>query len=254
MSLIKTPKEIKILREGGKILSKILALLASQVVPEISTGDLDKLALREIREAGASPAFLGYRNMPQGPAFPAALCTSINEEIVHSIPRKERVLKAGNIIGLDLGIKYHGLYTDAAISVAVGKISAQAQKLITATSDALWAGIAEVKPGNTIGDIGFAIESTAKAAGFSVVRDLVGHGVGHEVHEKPDVPNYGKKGTLEKLRIGMVLAIEPMLTTGSHHIKFLDDGWTVATLDGSLAAHFEHTVAVTEKGSRVLTE
>ncbi len=254
MSLIKTPSEIKILQKGGKILGKILALLASRVKPGISTLDLDLIARAEIKKAGAKAAFPGYRIGPHVPPFPAALCTSIDDEVVHGIPRAARILQEGQIIGLDLGIKYQGLYTDAAVTVPVNKVSRQAAKLIEITREALGVGIAQVKPGNSIGDIAHAIEQTAKEAGFGVIRDLVGHGVGHRIHEKPMVPNYGRAGTLEKLRVGMVLAIEPMFTAGNHQIRFLDDGWSVVTADGSISAHFEHTVAVTEDGHVVLTE
>ncbi len=254
MALIKTPQEIKILREGGRILAGILALLAEAVRPGISTLELDSLARTAIAKAGAEAAFPGYQTHADAPPFPAALCTSINEEIVHCIPNDKRILEEGQIIGLDLGIKYRGLFTDAAITVAVGEVSEETQRLIAVTQQALRAGIKEVKPGKTVGDIAVAIEQTAKQAGFGVVRDLVGHGVGHAVHEPPNVPNYGQPGTLETLRVGMVLAIEPMFTLGTHLVKFLDDGWTVVTADGSLSAHFEHTVAVTEHGSLVLTE
>lgn len=254
MALIKTPQEIKILREGGRILARILALLAEAVRPGISTLELDTLARTAIEKAGAEAAFPGYQTHAEAPPFPAALCTSINEEIVHCIPKESRILEEGQIIGLDLGIKYRGLFTDAAVTVAVGEASEEAQNLIAVTKQALREGIKEARPGKTIGDIAAAIEQTAKQAGFGVVRDLVGHGVGHAIHEPPNVPNYGRPGTLETLRVGMVLAIEPMFTAGTHLIKFLDDGWTVVTADGSLSAHFEHTVAVTEHGSLVLTE
>lgn len=253
MALIKTPQEIKILQEGGKILSQILALLTTCVKPGISTWDLEMLARKEIKKAGAEAAFAGYRASRRALPFPAALCTSIDAEIVHCVPKKDRFLAEGQIIGLDLGIKYKGLFTDAAVTVPVGKISRECKKLLAVTRKALAAGIREAKPGKTIGDIAFAIEATAQAAGLGIVRDLAGHGVGHAVHEEPSVPNFGKKGTLAKLRVGMVLAIEPMLTLGSHQIRILDDGWTVMTEDGSLAAHFEHTVAITAHGALVLT-
>lgn len=251
---MKTQAEIAILREGGKILAQVLQNLVQQVRPGISTQDLENIAQKIIRESGAEPAFPGYRIDQSVPPFPAALCTSINNEIVHGIPKKDRSLKDGDIIGLDLGIKYRGLYTDAAVTVAVGNVSVKAQGLIDAAREALEAGIAEVKPGNTIGDIAHAIQSVARIRGVSAVRDLVGHGVGHAIHEKPYVPNYGKKRSLEMLKTGMVLAIEPMFTAGDWRIKFLSDGWTVVTADGSLAAHFEHTVAVTAQGHAVLTE
>lgn len=253
MALTKTPEEIKILGEGGKILGKILALLAKNVRPGISTLDLDTLARQEIKKAGAIAAFPGYQIAHDSPPYPAALCTSIDDEVVHCIPRESRILQEGQIIGLDLGIKYQGLYTDAARTVAVGKVSDTSRKLVEVTRQALQQGITKVKPGRTIGDVAHAIEQTAKAAGFGVIRDLVGHGVGHSIHEPPQVPNYGRPGTLGKLVPGMVIAIEPMFTTGGHQIRFLDDGWTVVTADGSLSAHFEDTVVVTPTGCRVLT-
>ena len=254
MALVKTGKEIEVLREGGRILWNILRKVGQAVRPGVSTFDLDLIARQEIKKAGVEAAFPGYRIGPKYPPFPAALCASINSEIVHGIPKKDRVLKEGDIVGLDLGIKFRGLYTDAAITVPVGKIDEKSQKLISATAAALEAGIEAAAPGNTIGDIGHAIESAAKTAGLGVVRDLVGHGVGHAIHEPPNIPNYGRPGTLEELKKGMVIAIEPMFTLGARQIVLLDDGWTMVTEDGSRAAHFEKTVAVTEKGHLVLTE
>lgn len=254
MSLIKTSAEIKILREGGKILAEILAHLSSEVQEGISTLELDRLAREEIAKHQVQPAFEGYQISPSMPAYPGVLCTSINDEIVHGIPSPERILKAGQIIGLDFGIIHQGLYTDAAVTVGVGKISTEAQGLLDHTRQALRDGIAEVRPGNTIGDIASAIQDVARKNKYGVVRDLIGHGVGHKLHEKPDVPNYGKPGTLEKLLPGMVIAIEPMFTLGDYRIKVEDDFWTITTADQSLAAHFEHSVAVTESGYLVLTE
>ena len=254
MSLIKTPQEIETLKQGGAILAAILQTAAAAVRPGVSTWDLDQIAREEIKKAGVKSAFEGYRMSRDYPVYPGVICASVDHEVVHGIPRKDRVLQEGQIIGLDFGIIYKGLYTDAAITVAVGKISAEHQKLINATHEALQAGIEQVRPGNHIGDIAAAVAAVAKKAGLGVVRDLIGHGVGHALHEKPDVPNLGKPGTLEELKPGMVIAIEPMFTTGDWRGKFLDDGWTVATSDGGLAAHFEHSVAVTESGHLVLTE
>ena len=245
---------MEIMAEGGQILAAILRKVAGAVRPGISTLELDNLAREELNKAGVKSAFEGYRMGGDGPAYPAVICTSINDEVVHGIPRADEILKEGQIIGLDFGVIHKGLYTDAALTVAVGKIDSEDARLLKVTKQALQAGIDQVKAGNTIGDVAFAIESAAKAAGFSVVRDLIGHGVGHELHEKPDVPNYGRPGTLEKLQPGMVIAIEPMFTRGGWRIKFADDQWTVKTADNSHAAHFEHTMAVTDSGHRVLTE
>lgn len=253
MALIKTDKEIEILHEGGRILWRVLQAVAGTAKKGISTWDLDKLAREEIKKTDAEPAFPGYKIGKSIPAYPAVLCTSINDEIVHGIPDKKRILKSGDIIGLDLGIKYKGLYTDAAVTVAVGEISANAKRLVSAAKLALEKGIEQVRPGNTLGDVGAAIEAVARKEKLGVIRDLVGHGVGHAIHEPPNVPNYGKPGTLEKLVPGMVIAIEPMFTLGGHEIALLDDGWTMVTADGSLAAHFEKTVAVTESGCLVVT-
>lgn len=246
-------KEIEDLAAGGKILGTILEILAKAVRPGISTLDLDKLARSEIQKAGAEAAFPGYRISPDDIAYPAALCVSVDDEIVHGIPRADRILREGEIVGLDLGIKYRGLYTDAARTVAVGRISREKQKLIEATKRALDEGIAAIAPCRTIGDVAAAIESVGRKNRLGVVRDLVGHGVGHAIHEPPNVPNYGKPGSLEKLLSGMVLAIEPMFTSRGHRINFLEDGWTVVTADGSIAAHFEDTIVVTGKGAEILT-
>lgn len=248
MALIKTVREMELLREGGKILAEILRKLTDKVKVGVSTQSLEDEARRLISQAGASPAFLGYKG------FSSALCASLNEEIVHAPAGKDRELKDGDILSLDLGIKYKGLFTDAAVTMPVGQISAEAQKLIRATREALAQGIAQVRPGNTIGDIASAIEQVGKRYGLGVIRELVGHGVGHDVHEAPEIPNYGKPGTLQKLQAGMVLAIEPMLALGDWRIKTLPDKWTIATRDGSLSAHFEHTVAVTKSGYLVLTD
>lgn len=253
MSQIKSEKEIEALKEGGKILSGILQKAVNVVKSGISTWELDQIARQEIEKARALPAFLGYTIAADVPPYPAALCTSINNEVVHGIPSKQRVLKGGDIIGLDLGIKYKGLYTDMAVTVGVGKISPKAKQLIEASRAALEAGIERVREGNTIGDIAEAVQTVAEAHGLGIIRDLGGHGVGHAVHEDPFVPNFGRRGTLQKLKTGMVLAIEPMFTTGESRINFLEDAWTVVTADGSLAAHFEHTVAVTEEGALILT-
>jgi len=247
MITIKTAEEIEILKQGGAILAKVLKQVSKAVKPGISTLELDQLTERLIRENGGKPSFKGYRG------YPATLCTSINEQVVHGIPRADRILKQGDIIGLDAGTEYKGLFTDMSITVGVSKISRQAKKLIKATRKALDIGIKQIAPGKCIGDIGFAIQKFVESHGFSVVRQLAGHGVGKAVHEDPLVPNYGKQGEGEILKPGMVLALEPMITTGDWRVITLEDGWTVETADGSLSAHFEQTVVVTENGAEILT-
>lgn len=254
MSLLKTPEEIEKLQAGGQILARILSAITQKVRPGISTYDLEEFARAEIKKAGAAAAFLGYGGGQGRKPYPAALCTSINNEVVHCIPRKKRILQNGDLIGLDLGLKHEGLFTDAAITVPVGHISNDALRLVNATKEALVQGVRQVKPGNHIGDIAAAIEAVARRERLGVIRALVGHGVGHAVHEGPAVPNFGQPGTLQKLKAGMVLAIEPMFTLGDYKINFLEDGWGVVTADGSLAAHFEHTIAVTRDGHIILTK
>ena len=249
--LIKTEDEMEIIAEGGKILRDILYKTAELAVPGVSTSDLNKYAEDQIYKAGGQPSFKNYG--PKKNPFPAGLCTSVNSEVVHGIPSHDVILKNGDIVGLDIGMKYKGLYTDTAITVSVGKISDIAKKLIEATKKSLSAAIAQAKPGNKIGDIAFATQSTAEAAGFNVVRDLVGHGVGYDVHEDPNVPCYGKKGQGIVLKEGMVLAIEPMLCEHEYFLKVDNDGWTIRTADGGLSAHFEHTIAITKNGARILT-
>lgn len=248
---IKTKEEIEIIAEGGALLHEILRNTAKLVKPGVSTLELSDFADAAIRKVGGVPSFIGYgdRHNP----FPAALCTSPNDVVVHGIPSKREVLQAGDIVGLDIGMIYKELFTDTAITVPVGAVDAKTQKLIDVTKKSLELGIAQAVPGNRMGDIGHAIQRYAEDNGFSVVRDLVGHGVGYGVHEDPQVPNYGKPGTGARLMEGMVLALEPMLCTGGHHIYFDDDEWTIRTEDGSLSAHFEHTIAITKNGPKVLT-
>ncbi len=255
MIRLKTPEEIEILREGGKRHAFILKELSSKVKPGISTGFLEDEAQRLIREGGDEPAFLGYRPAGARRKFPASLCVSINDEIVHGIPNeRERIIKEGDIVSLDLGVVHKGLITDAAVTVPAGKIDETSKKLIETTRKALEAGIKAAKLGGTIGDIGAAISRVATPSGFSIAEDLVGHGVGFEVHEDPYVPNFGTKGEGEDLVAGMVLALEPMLNVGTSKIKVLEDGYTIKTRDGSRSAHFEHTIAITEKGTIIITE
>ena len=251
---LKTAQEIKILREGGKRHAEILSLLARQVKPGISALILEEEALRLIKERGDKPAHLNYRPRGAKRPFPAALCVSVNDEIVHGIPNEaEKILNQGDIVSLDLSLTHEGLVTDAAITVACGAIDDESQKLLDVTQKALYAGIQAAKPGNTIGDIGEAISNTIEPSGFSIADDLVGHGVGFEIHEEPYVPNFGVGGKGEKLVPGLVIAIEPMVNMGSSAIKDSSDGYTIRTRDGSRSAHFEHTVAITEKGNIILT-
>lgn len=248
---VKTAREIETIAEGGKILGEILRKVALVARPGVSTGRLSEFAESEITRAGGAPSFIGYGDKKN--PYPAGLCTSLNDVVVHGVPSRKEILKEGDIIGLDIGMKYKGLFTDTALTVGVGQISQTAQKLIKTTKLALEKAIVQAKAGNRIGDISHVIQRTAEAEGFQVVRDLVGHGVGYAVHEDPAVPCFGRLGTGEKLEAGMVLAIEPMVVAGSYEIYFDSDGWTIHTKDGGLAAHFEHTVAITANGSRVLT-
>jgi len=251
---LKTTEEIEILKEGGRRHAEILSTLVSKVLPGISVLSLEEEALRLIRERGDEPAFLGYK--PQGTRrkFPAALCVSINDEIVHGIPNEEeKILREGDIVSFDLGLLHRGLITDAAVTVPVGSIDEQSRKLIETTRTALKRGIEAAQVGKNIGDIGAAISKSVRPTGFSLADDLVGHGVGYSVHEDPFVPNFGIKGRGEKLVPGLVLAIEPMVNVGSSAIKVLSDGYTIKTRDGSRSAHFEHTIAITEKGTIILT-
>lgn len=244
---IKSPKEIAVIREAGAIVAETLKLLAEAAVPGVSTKELDAIAEKNIRKHKAKPAFLDYRG------YPAALCASINEEVVHGIPSSGRKLKEGDILGMDLGAIINGFYGDAAMTVAVGKISKEAQRLLKVTESALEKGIAEMRPENRLGDIGAAIQRVAEDAGYSVVREFVGHGIGRALHEDPAVPNHGNRGTGMRLREGMVIALEPMINVGTHEVRVLEDQWTAVTADGKLSAHFEHTVVITGKGPEILT-
>ena len=245
---LKSDREIELMAEGGRILGQTLAKLRDSVKAGMSTADLDAIGDAFIRShAGATPAFKGLYG------FPGSICTSINEEIVHGIPSKKRILKDGDIISVDVGVGFKGFFTDAAITVPVGAVDAQTKRLLTVTQESLEAGVAAAKLGNHIGDIGAAVQAVVEAAGFSVVRDLVGHGIGVEFHEEPQVPNYGKAKRREKLVAGLTIAIEPMVNVGDPGTRTLGDRWTIVTADGSKSAHFEHTVAITEAGPRVLT-
>lgn len=253
----KTEDEIAVMREGGKIHAKILKEVAKKVKPGVKTSELNNYAERLIDEAGCTASFLGYQPDGTDGPFPAALCVSINEEIVHGIPngKESQILFEGDIVSLDLGVTYQGFVTDSAVTVPVGKISEEAKKLMIATKEALDKGIAAMRPKGHIGDIGAAVMEVAKRHGFGVIEGLSGHGVGYSVHEEPFVPNRAKKGEGPELHEGLVIAIEPMLSLGSRDIKLLSNNWTFITRDKSLSAHFEHTVAVGYDGKvEVLTK
>lgn len=250
--IIKTKEQIEIIREGGKILAEVLRKVSKKVAPGISTYELDKYAHDLIKKSGGSPAFLHYRPEGASKTYPASLCTSVNNEIVHGIPLKIRILKEGDTISLDLGLKYKGLFTDHAVTVAVGKISKKDQDLLDKTKKALEIGIMAAQGGATVGDIGHAIESFVNRK-YGIVRELSGHGVGVKIHEDPYVPNYGKAGKGQKLIPGMIIAIEPMLNIGKDHIVSANDNWTIKTADGSRSAHFEHTILITESDAEILT-
>jgi methionyl aminopeptidase len=248
MITIKSPREIETMARAGRIVGETLALMRKTVAPGKSTLDLDQVAEEFIRShAGATPSFKGLYN------YPKSLCTSINEEIVHGIPSAKRILREGNIVSIDVGVKLDNLHADAAITVPVGEVSPEANRLLEMTQQSLAAGIAQARIGNHVGDIGFAVQQVAEAAGFGVVRELVGHGIGTQFHEEPQVPNHGHPKRGPRLLEGMTIAIEPMITAGHYGTRTLGDKWTVVTTDGSLAAHFEHTVAITKDGPRILT-
>ena len=253
MTILKNIEDINKLREGGKIIASVLREAASRALPGVKTIELDKLAEKMIREAGGRPSFKNYKTADDKIPYPASLCVSINEEVVHGIPGK-RVLMDGDIVSLDLGMEYKGFYTDAAVTVFVGNISEQAKKLIETTKEALNLGIMAVKNGAFTGDVGYAIQSFAEKNGFNVVRKLVGHGLGRKAHESPEIPNFGVKGKWEILREGEVIAIEPMITAGRHDIYLDKNWWTWKTKDGSLSAHFEHTIIVTKDGAEIITK
>ena len=248
MITIKSAKEIETMAAAGRIVADTLALVARQVRPGISTEQLDRLAEDFIRShPGAKPSFKGLYD------FPATLCTSINNEVVHGIPSARRVLREGDLVSVDVGVWLNGLHADSAATFPVGNVSAEAERLLKVTQEALAAGIAQARAGNHVGDIGYAVQAVAEKAGYSVVRELVGHGIGSSFHEEPQVPNYGKPKRGPRLTAGMTIAIEPMVNAGGPEIRTLDDKWTVVTEDGSLSAHFEHTVAIADSDPRVLT-
>lgn len=245
---IKTAEEIRNMRQSGQMLGKVLNILRQKLEPGMSTKDLSKIAKQELQLLGGRPAFLGYQG------FPDVLCVSINDEIVHGIPSADKIIEDGDIVSMDFGVIYGGMITDAAISVIAGKAKQGEVELLKTTERSLRAGIGVVQDGVRIGDIGSAVEAVLSKAKYGIVQDLVGHGVGHELHEDPNIPNYGSKGTGDELKAGMTIAIEPMATLGGYQVYVGEDRWTVKSHDGSRAAHFEHTVLVTEDGHEVLTE
>lgn len=253
MAKFKTKEEIADLRISGQRLAFVLQEVKKAVKPGVSTLELDTLAEKLIRDGGDTPPFKNYTPHGARSPFPAALCVSVNDEIVHGIPNKERILNEGDIVSLDLGVSHNGMITDAALTVAVGEVSLEIEGLISDTERSLYEGIKAAKVGGRIGDISAAIERVGNKGGYGVVRELGGHGVGHAVHEEPYVPNYGAKGTGPLLKPGMVLAIEPMFMLGNEDIRLMPDGYTIVTHDGSLSAHFEHTIVVTLGGVEILT-
>ena len=254
---IKKKSEIEALRESGKILAEAMNLAIERAkkakTEVITTMELDEIAEKYIRDKGATPAFLHYSDGGSEP-FPGSLCISINDEIVHGIPKKDRVIKEGDLVSLDLGVEYKGMYTDAAATIMIGKVSDQARKITEVTKKSLGVGIAKLRDGARLGDYGFAVDEFATKNGFVTVKGLVGHGVGYAVHEPPQIPNYGEKNTGFKIKEGMVLALEPMLAVGDDRIALGEDEFAFVTYDGSLSAHFEHTVVITKKGCEIVTD
>jgi len=239
--------ELERMREAGRLVGEVLTELTAKVAPGVSTAELDELAEKRIRQAGATPAFKGYHG------YPATICASINDEVIHGIPSGRRVLAEGDIISIDVGASLEGYFGDSAVTLPVGQVSEQAATLLRVTEESLYRAIERVRPGSRVSDIGHAVQKHVEAFGFSVVREFVGHGIGQKMHEEPQVPNYGEPGRGPRLSEGMVLAIEPMVNAGKPTVKVLADGWTAVTRDGSLSAHFEHTVAVMAGEPWILT-
>ncbi len=248
MVILKRPEEIELLRACNRVVAEILSELKKAVKPGITTGELDRCAEEWCHRKSVKPAFKGYMG------YPHSLCTSVNDEVVHGMPSNKRVLVEGDIISLDFGVYREGYYGDAAVTVPVGKISSKAAKLIRVTELSLEGAIEAARAGNRLGDVSFAVQNRVEAAGFSVVREFVGHGIGRRLHEDPQIPNYGIAGRGMELKVGMVLAIEPMVNEGTYKVKVLPDEWTVVTEDGRLSAHFEHSVAITEAGPVILSK
>lgn len=247
MIILKSKEEVAKIATASRIVAEALEALRAYLKPGMTTKDLDLFVEKEIRERGGTPAFKGYRN------YPATICISVNEEVVHGIP-SDKVIKEGDIVGLDLGAIYDGFYGDSAVTVAVGEVKPEAKRLIEVTKDSLYAGIEQAREGNRLSDISHAVQSHVERAGFSVVTDFVGHGIGRSLHEEPQIPNFGPPGRGPRLKEGMVLAIEPMVNMGKAAVRVLEDRWTAVTVDGSLSAHFEHTIAVTKEGPVILSK
>ncbi len=255
--IIKSPEEIEILREGGRRLATILHKVKDKVVPGVSTKELDDYAFKLIANMGDTPAFLNYRPAGAKTPFPASLCVSVNDEVVHGIPNKKRILKEGDIVSIDLGLKHKGLFTDMAITTSVGEVTEQSRMLLEVTEQALQVGINVARTGNTVGDIGYAIESfvrSRKENKYGIVEVLSGHGVGRAIHEDPYIPNFGKRGKGEKLVSGMIIALEPMINLGTKNVTIDADGYTFRTADGKKSAHFEHTILITDGEAEILTQ
>jgi methionyl aminopeptidase len=248
---IKSRRELELMRDAGRHVAEILLILREAAAPGVTTAELDELASQELSRRGLKSPFIGYA--PGGlPPYPAVLCVSVNEEIVHGIPGS-RELVEGDILSLDFGVDYKGFHGDSAVTIPIGPVTDNAQQLIDATREALYDGAQEMVPGKRLSDIGHAVQKRAEGGGYSVVRQFVGHGIGREMHEPPQVPNYGRPGRGPRLQKGMVFAIEPMVNVGTEKVRVLDDEWTAVTADGELSAHFEHTIAITDEGPEVLT-
>lgn len=247
MIYLKSAREIDLMRKAGEIAAEALARVFDAIEPGISTRELDRIAENYIRKKGAEPAFLGYMG------YPASICVSLNDEVVHGIPSEEKLIREGDLVSVDLGVKYRGYYGDIAASVVVGVANSTASRLVEVTRKSLFRGIEMAVPGNRLFDISAEIQETVEKEGFSVVRQYVGHGIGKRLHEEPQVPNFGKRGTGIVLRPGLTIALEPMVNEGTYEVYTAEDGWTVRTKDGKLSAHFEHTVAITEDGPEILT-
>jgi len=252
MIMLKSPEEIEIMRAANVIVAEVLAELRSRVRPGVTTGELDQVGEEMTRKRGATPAFKGYE--VGGRVFPSSVCISINDEVVHGIPSDDRVVREGDIVGLDFGVCYQGFYGDSAMTIPVGAVDSEAQRLLRTAEEALWAAIEHVQSGRRLGEVSASVQERVEREGFSVVRDFVGHGIGRRLHEEPQVPNFGHRERGVRLRPGMVLAIEPMVNAGRPEVRIKEDGWTAVTQDGSLSAHFEHSVAVTDKGPYVLSQ